>query len=114
MNHLQGYSDPKETAAKALATAPIFRIGFGTVDDRQDVADYYKFRMTIKQAAMAQKELGLKDDKHMQARDLNSLAKATDKQLARIRKDIKLLEVRMQTWTLGFSPGSSTTCTTSG
>ena len=94
IKHIQGLSDSeaRESAGKALSTAPVARIFYGTTNDRQDVADYYEFRGKVRSAAQAQKELGLQEEKYINSVQLNEIGKATDRQLRRIRRDIKASE----------------------
>lgn len=94
IKHIQGLtaSEARESAGKALSTAPVARIFYGTTNDRQDVADYYEFRGTVRSAAQAQKELGLQEERYINSVQLNEIGKATDRQLRRIRRDIKASE----------------------
>ena len=95
VQHLQGYSDDKdEVAGKVLSTMPIVRVGYGTYNSRVDMADYYKFRTTVKQAVEARENLNLDEPRTRAAAALEAEGRKIDKALQRLRKDIRAIKDR--------------------
>ena len=95
VQHLQGYSDDKEeVAGKVLSTMPIVRVGYGTYNSRVDMADYYKFRTTVKQAVEARENLNLDEPRTRAAAALESEGRKVDKALQAMRKDIRAIKDR--------------------
>ena len=93
VQHLQGYSDDKdEVAGKVLSTMPIVRVGYGTYNSRVDMADYYKFRTTVKQAVKAREELNLDEPRTRAAAALEAEGRKIDKALQSLRKDIRVIK----------------------
>ena len=95
VQHLQGYSDDKEeVAGKVLSTMPIVRVGYGTYNSRVDMADYYKFRTTVKQAVEARENLNLDEPRTRAAAALEVEGRKIDKALQSMRKDIRAIKDR--------------------
>ena len=95
VQHLQGYSDDKEeVAGKVLSTMPIVRVGYGTYNSRVDMADYYKFRTTVKQAVEARENLNLDEPRTRAAAALEAEGRKIDKALQAMRKDIRAIKDR--------------------
>jgi len=95
VQHLQGYSDDKdEVAGKVLSTMPIVRVGYGTYNSRVDMADYYRFRTTVKQAVKAREELSIDEPRTRAAASLEAEGKKIDKALQRLRKDVRAIKDR--------------------
>ena len=95
VQHLQGYSDDRaEVAGEVLSTMPIVRVGYGTYNSRVDMADYYKFRTTVKQAVKARESLNLDEPRTRAAASLEVEGRKIDKALQRMRKDIRTIKDR--------------------
>ena len=73
---------------------PIVRVGYGTYNSRVDMADYYKFRTTVKQAVEARENLNLDEPRTRAAAALEVEGRKIDKALQSMRKDIRAIKDR--------------------